>query len=100
MKVQVIATLQCHPAHAADVVAQLQILQQHSRTEEGCLQYDLCTRTLPDKPDVTELLVVELWDSRLHLDAHLRTDHFKNFQDAVKPALMHESINVYTPLSA
>ncbi len=45
------------------------------RQEEGCMEYHIYQKNL----ESTDLFVFERWESRAHLDAHLKTEHMANF---------------------
>lgn len=45
------------------------------RAELGCRQFDICI----DRTDPTFIFLYELYDDRAAFDAHLATDHFRNF---------------------
>jgi quinol monooxygenase YgiN len=44
-----------------------------TQKEDGCIQYDLFI----DENDETAWVLLEQWESRAHLDAHIATGHFK-----------------------
>lgn len=43
--------------------------------EDGCIEYEIYQKN----PESTALFVFERWESREHLDAHLKTDHMLKF---------------------
>ncbi len=45
-----------------------------TRKEDGCYEFSLVSSTVPGKE--TEFLYFERWESRAHLDAHLKCEHF------------------------
>lgn len=63
--------------------AELRALIGPTRKEEGCLQYDLHRGA--DQPGA--FLFHEVWESRAHHDAHMRTPHFLRW-NARKDALL------------
>lgn len=48
---------------------------QEVRKEEGCIEYEIYQKN----PKGTDLFVFERWESREHLDAHLKTNHMTKF---------------------
>jgi quinol monooxygenase YgiN len=50
-----------------------------SRAEAGCRCYSYGV----DVEDPTVIRVYEEWDSRAHLEAHLKTEHFKDWRRRV-----------------
>ena len=45
---------------------------QETRKEEGCIEYTLYI----DVSDENKCSIVETWESKEHLDAHMKTEHF------------------------
>ncbi|MFK7836523.1 MAG: putative quinol monooxygenase [Sulfitobacter sp.] len=60
-----------------------------SRNEEpGCQQFDVCR-------DGTLVLLYELYDDRAAFDAHLETDHFKDFAAKTTPMIASKDIHLF-----
>jgi len=55
----------------------LEALLEPTRKEEGCIQYDL----LQDHNDPALFFFTEIWASHAHLDAHLATTHFTDWNE-------------------
>jgi len=70
-KLTVIATMRAQPGKEAALQAQLLSLVAPTRTEAGCIEYDL--HRLQDDPST--FVMIEHWTSREALDAHLGTPH-------------------------
>jgi len=67
-----IVTLRAKEGQHLLLEAELRALVGPTRKEEGCLQYDLHRGA--DQPGT--FLFHEVWESREHHDAHIRTPHF------------------------
>lgn len=70
-KLTVIATIQARPGHEAAVREGLLGLVAPTRSEEGCLNYDLHQ----DLEDPTRFVFHETWESAFHLERHLESEH-------------------------
>jgi quinol monooxygenase YgiN len=84
--VKLIARLHCQPGQADLVASALCDLAGPSRSEPGCLLYDVCR----SQADPNELLVLEEWESQEVLDAHMATPHFQAFAERIGAALAGE----------
>ncbi len=63
-----------------------------SRTaEEGCIRFDVCTD--PARPG--KVFLYELYTDRAAFDAHLASEHFLAFDQAVAPLLRAKSIRTF-----
>jgi len=69
----VIATFVARPGKEAELRAALSDLVAPTRTEAGCINYDL--HAASDNP--AKFLFHESWTSKAHLDAHLQSPHIK-----------------------
>jgi quinol monooxygenase YgiN len=69
--VTVVATFQARPGKEADLKTALLGLLAPTRTEDGCINYDL--HQLPEDP--ARFLFHENWTSRAALEAHLKSAH-------------------------
>ena len=72
-QVEVIAVLTAQAGKEAEVEAVLAELAEHSRKEEGCIEYGFYR----DRDDATRVLAFEIWASSDALDFHFATEHFK-----------------------
>lgn len=63
------------PEFKSDFLKAFNEVAREVRQEEGCMEYQIYQK---DK-DSTDLFVFERWESRDHLDAHLKTDHMAKF---------------------
>ena len=66
-----------------------------SRTlEPGCSQFDVC-----ESADGSEIFLYEIYDDEAAFQAHLATDHYKRFNEAVKPWVADKRVVPYRRLS-
>lgn len=93
MTVCVIATARTSLSDAAKVTALFETLQEHSRKEEGCIQYDLGLREVDEE---VEVLVMEQWTSQAALDDHMTLPHFTAFQEVSEGLIKDITMHVYT----
>ncbi|WEX85918.1 antibiotic biosynthesis monooxygenase [Sinorhizobium garamanticum] len=89
----VIAYLKAHTGKGDDVVALAAPLLEASRTEAGCISYDLYRK--PAEPDT--LVFVEHWKDRAAVDAHFAEPYLKAFQAAMADLLADVRIEVLHP---
>ena len=71
--ITVVATFQAKPGKENELRAALIGLVGPTRTEAGCVNYDL--HISPEDP--AKFLFHENWASQAHLDAHLQSTHIK-----------------------
>lgn len=71
--ITVVATFHARPGKQAELKKALTGLIAPTRTEEGCLNYDL-HQSLEDS---SKFLFHENWASQAHLDAHLKNTHIQ-----------------------
>jgi quinol monooxygenase YgiN len=76
---QVVATIPAKPGSEDKVADVLTELVAATRTESGCLAYEL----FRSKADPTVFVMIETWQSQEDLDAHQKTPHLqKAFAEA------------------
>ncbi|MDQ2797019.1 MAG: antibiotic biosynthesis monooxygenase [Actinomycetota bacterium] len=78
-----VALITAKPGSEVVVKAALTELLGHTRSEEGCVRYDLFESAATPGTFVT----IEEWDSQDALDAHLGSAHIAAALDATKDAL-------------
>jgi quinol monooxygenase YgiN len=71
----VIAQASVQPQKRDEFVAALQVVVAASRAESGCLAYDAAESS----EVANQFVIVERWDHRSSLDAHLGTRHALKF---------------------
>ena len=91
--IMVTAKMTAKPGERNNIILKAKDLIESSRSESGCISYNLYTSTEDD--DV--LMMLEQWKDQDVLDSHLKTEHFKAFGAAVEDILARElDINVYS----
>ncbi|OPY23200.1 MAG: Antibiotic biosynthesis monooxygenase [Methanobacterium sp. PtaU1.Bin097] len=91
--IMVTAKMTAKPGERNNIILKAKDLIESSRSESGCISYNLYTSTEDD--DV--LMMLEQWKNQDVLDSHLKTEHFKAFGAAVEDILARElDINVYS----
>lgn len=88
-KVTVIAYHRAKPGKEAALRAALLAVCTPTRSERGCINYDL--HVSPDDPGL--LVFHENWASKADLDAHLASPHIAQFR-AIAPELLAEPPNI------
>lgn len=73
--VLVIGRVQCLAEQRAELVAQLEQMQDNSRREEGCLRYGFFAAV----EDPLSFIAVEEWADREALDRHFAEPHLQEF---------------------
>lgn len=66
-------------------------LIEETRKESGCISYDLCEDI--DKPNI--LTFIEKWESKQHLDAHMKTAHFMEIVPMLKDLRESSELSIY-----
>lgn len=62
--------------------------------EEGCHHFDVCTDSnAPDK-----VFLYELYTDKAAFEAHLNTDHFKEFDSDVAPMVRAKTVTTYNTI--
>jgi quinol monooxygenase YgiN len=85
----VIATLRARSGKEAELEDYLATLVGYTRTESGCISYDLNRQ----QDDPTTFVMVEYWTGRSALDQHLQMPYMQEFAAAV-PALLAEPVDM------
>ncbi len=62
------------------------------RDEPGCLQFDVLA---PLADGGSEVLLYEIYASRAAFEAHLRTRHFLQFDDATREMVLRKTVTEY-----
>jgi len=89
----VTAKITAKPGERDNVILKAKDLIESSRSESGCIGYNLYASTEDD--DV--LMMLEQWKNQDVLDTHMKTEHFKAFGEVVEDILAGElDINVYS----
>ncbi|MGE8500175.1 MAG: putative quinol monooxygenase [Pseudomonas sp.] len=83
MPLTLVATITANAGHADTLEAGLRQLVTASRTEAGCLQYDLHRH----QDDVHVFVMIEQWQDSAALAFHQGTDHYLHFKASCADAL-------------
>jgi quinol monooxygenase YgiN len=82
-KITIVAHITAKPDKIEFVKAQLEQLIDTTRSEEGCLQYDLHQ----DNENPAHFMLYENWESRELWRAHMNAQHLKDYVSAVERAV-------------
>ena len=93
--IYVIAELTLKPGSAERAAAEARKAVAGTNTEAGCIFYQMHLNV----SDPTKLIVVERWQSREALDAHLHTPHLKAWRAASAEFVTARKVEVITPAS-
>jgi quinol monooxygenase YgiN len=84
-----IVEFEVHAEHRAAFEAALLANAEASRTlEPGCRQFDVCRDAT--RPEV--YLLYELYDDEAAVAAHLAAPHFRAFDAALRPWVLHKRV--------
>lgn len=66
-----------------------------TRKEKGCIRYEL----YQDEKNPTILTMIELWESKMDLEEHFKSEHFTRIVPQLKEFMTRETeINVYNKM--
>ena len=82
----VTATMNVKPGNKDTFILESQDLISETRKEDGCISYNL----LADTEDENILVMLEQWKDTNSLNNHMKTDHFKQFGEAIDQFLAKE----------
>jgi quinol monooxygenase YgiN len=88
----VIAKVVAKKGSVERVRAELLKLIEPTRKENGCLEYTLHR----DNDDPAIFLFYETWQSRDSLSAHMESEHFKSYVNAVDGLLAGKAVHLMT----
>jgi quinol monooxygenase YgiN len=75
----------------AEYKQQVVRLIEETRKESGCISYDLCQ----DIDNSNILTFIEKWESKQHLDAHMKTVHFMEIVPMLKDLRESSELSIY-----
>ncbi|MDA8125925.1 MAG: putative quinol monooxygenase [Deltaproteobacteria bacterium] len=89
----VIAKIAVQPGKKQEVFALAQTIIAATRTEEGCISYEL----LDDPQDAGACSFVERWTDMDALKRHMKTDHFLKWREASQGLLIagRDQVGIY-----
>ncbi len=88
----VVAHVHAYADKANLVRQELQKLVEPTRSEAGCLRYDLHTHN----DDPAHFVFYETWETREHWLAHMDTPHVDTYRDAIAGAVESFSLDELT----
>lgn len=83
--------IRARSGNEAAVLAAAKTIIEHTRHEDGVLEYSFYTDVL----DPQEFSFVEVWRDNETLAAHSGTEHLAQFREAVYPLLESRNVQVY-----
>jgi quinol monooxygenase YgiN len=86
----VTAKMKVKPDFKNQFMIETEPLIKHSRSEKGCLSYNLYT----DIDDPNQLVMLEFWEDMDSLDSHMDSVHFKAFGNAI-PKYLADEIDIF-----
>jgi quinol monooxygenase YgiN len=88
-KLTIVANIHAKPDKVALVQAELLKLVPTTRTEKGCIQYDLHQ----DNKDPAHFMFYENWESRELWQVHRGTPHLAAYRKAVEGAVVEITVH-------
>lgn len=92
-KLTIIAHIHAHPEKIDFVKAALHGIIEPTRAEQGCLNYDLHQ----DNENPAHFFFYENWESRDLWQAHMDSEHLKDFKVATEGAIEQVVLHEMTP---
>jgi quinol monooxygenase YgiN len=87
------ATITAKLGKRDELISKSQDLIKSTRSEPGCISYDLYASTENDDA----LVMIEQYENKEALDAHMQSDHFKAFCGATADILAEEmGVDIYS----
>lgn len=85
-------TFEVKPDSRSEFRAAVLAQAKNSLTREaGCRRFDVCFAE--DRPD--QVFLYEIYDDKAAFEAHLQTDHYKNFNAVAAPMLLDKAVNTW-----
>ena len=69
-------------------------LVSKTREEKGCILYECCK----SNDDPLKFIMMEKWESKEHIDAHIESAHFKELVPKMRALLAERTVELYSPL--
>ena len=89
--IHVVARASIRPEMLDDYLKIVRALLPTVRAEDGCLRYEPCLDYAEDGSRAPFVTMLESWESKAHLDAHLASAHMKAFVAQVTPLRLGKS---------
>jgi quinol monooxygenase YgiN len=93
--VTVIAEMTARPGKEDELKRHLLVLVDHTRQEEGCVQYDLHVAS----DDPRRFVLVENWTSAEALDRHSKSSHINAFREVSGDLRADPVVRTYTRIA-
>ncbi|PIE73241.1 MAG: antibiotic biosynthesis monooxygenase [Deltaproteobacteria bacterium] len=93
-KLTIVASITAKADTIESVKKELLKLIAPTRAEQGCISYDLHQ----DNENPAHFLFFENWESKELLQAHMESQHFKDFAAATEGAIDKFVVNEMTPI--
>jgi len=94
-EITVVARVVANEDAVEAVKAELLKMIEPTRREEGCIAYTLHQ----DTADPALFIFYETWESAVHLDRHMTTDHFTRYVAAVDGLLRDKVVHRLTRIA-
>lgn len=94
-KLTIVASIKAKPDKIELVKAELEKLVPITRSEKGCLQYDLHQ----DNDNPAHFIFYENWESRELWQTHMNTQHLKDYMAATEGAVEDFTLNEMTHIA-
>lgn len=91
----IVASIQASPDQVDLVKAELEKLVPVTRTEKGCITYDLHQ----DNENPADFVFYENWESRALWQAHMKAPHLTAYLQAVDGAVEDFTVNELTQIA-
>lgn len=95
MSIYVVATVNANGGFAGELKVALLDLVKHSRTEKGCIKYDLHVSS----ENASEFMFYEIWESQIDLDEHSNSQFMKQFGAMAKDWIAAVHMKTYQSVS-
>ncbi|WP_313339464.1 putative quinol monooxygenase [Sedimentibacter sp.] len=76
---------------AEEVIELFKELVSETRKEKGCISYSL----FRDVKNASILTMIEEWENREALDAHMKTEHFMRIVPIISKLRIDSELNIY-----
>lgn len=101
MMVHVIARMEIKPGQMEKMLDILSKLVPLVHAEDGCIRYEVCRDAdvgIGAPADQQALTIVEAWESKEHLAAHLAQPHMATFREQAGPLRANANVTVLSPV--
>ncbi|NDV18473.1 antibiotic biosynthesis monooxygenase [Pseudodesulfovibrio sp. JC047] len=89
MEIRIIALIEAKPGHSIPLQEKLEALVAASRSEPGCLTYQLHR----DTKNHDKFFIYEIWENQTVLDTHNNAPHFTHFVESTTDMVQTLQVN-------